>query len=166
MRLKNGSLLLLAPNLKLKTTSMQDQRLAVRLQKYWDLIRGDAIIPEIIKINPSAIDDLWQQCMRLNIIKSQSTPAYRYIHVGDQLVRMFGRDPTGTILDVRMNQYPYNIIAKQLDKVSIKPEYTLNEGQFINERSKVVKFRACWLPFGTADGEVTDIIVGFSAREF
>lgn len=145
---------------------MHDQRLVSRLQNYWDLIRRDKPLPEIAQLNPSSIDDMWQQCMKLEVNQNAGKPNYRYQFMGEKLMPMFGHDLTGQILDTRMKQYPYNIISTKLDDILVSREYIIGEGHFMNERGRVVKYRACWMPFGTEEKGVTHVVVGFSDREY
>lgn len=145
---------------------MHDQRLVNRLQNYWDLIRRGKPLPEIVQLNPSSIDDMWQQCMQLEVSTKAGPPSYRYTHMGEKLIPMFGRDMTGQVLDTRMNQYPYNIISAKMDGVLKSKEYVIGEGHFMNERGRVVKYRACWMPFGNEAKGVTHVVVGLSDREY
>lgn len=141
---------------------MQDKRLVTRLQNYWDLIRRGKAMPEIAQFNPSTIDDLWQNCMKVELNMSQGGGTYSYKYMGGKLVTLFGRDLTGTSVERTVVRYPYIVLIKKLDESVRAKKFMLDENQFVNDKGKVIKYRCCFLPFGTEAKGVTHIIVGLS----
>jgi len=145
---------------------MQDKRLVNRLQNYWELIRRGKPMPEISQLNPHSIEDLWSQCMKLEALQTQGGVTYYYRFVGSVLAEMYGSDPTNREVDRKVKQYPMNIIVDKLDGVAAARNFLIDENQFVNGRGKLVKYRACLMPFGNETKGVTHIVVGFSGREF
>lgn len=145
---------------------MHDQRLTTRLQNYWNLIRRGKDMPEIAQLNPQNIDDLWQRCVKLEVIREQGNTHFKYQFMGERLIQLFGRDLTHSTLDTRVRHYPHSIMGDRLSAVLRTKEFAADEGKFVNANGKMVKYRACLLPFGTDERGVTHIIVGFSDREF
>lgn len=145
---------------------MQDQRLVTRLQNYWELIRRGKPMPEIQQLNPGSIDDLWHSCMRLNTVQSQGGTSYTYHFMGENLIKLFGRDLTNTTVNRNMTQYPYNVIINKLDDVMAQKKCVIDHNQFVNDKGRVVKYRACFLPFGNDAKGITNVVVGISDREF
>ena len=145
---------------------MQDQRLVTRLQNYWELIRRGRPMPEIQHLNTSGIDDMWQQCMNLGVHPGQGGHSYTYLFMGEKIIAMYGRDLTSQMVNPHTGEYPMNIVVKKLGSVMQSKTILIDENQFINHRSRVVKYRACFMPFGNETRGVTHIVIGFSGREF
>jgi hypothetical protein len=61
---------------------------------------------------------------------------------------------------------PGGKVLNYIDKVMLDPKPTIEDGQFINEKNQVVKFRSCLLPFGSDRDNITHIIAGLSWRAF
>ncbi len=145
---------------------MQDQRLVTRLQNYWELIRRGKPMPEIQQLNPATIDDMWQQCIKFGTFHTQGGYSYNYLFMGEQLIKMYGRDLTSQMVNVHVSEYPLNIMIKKLDGIMLEKTFMIDENQFVNGRGKLVKYRACFMPFGNEAKGITHIVVGYSGREF
>ncbi len=145
---------------------MQDQRLVTRLQNYWELICRGKPMPEIGQLNPAGIDDMWQQCMKIGTFQTQGGFTYNYLFMGEKLVEMYGKDLTSQVVNPHASEYPLNIVVNKLDGIMTARAFLIDENQFVNERGKLVKYRACLMPFGNEAKGVTHIVVGFSGREF
>jgi hypothetical protein len=146
---------------------MHDQRLVNRLQNYWELIRRGKVMPEINQFNTGPIDDLWSQCMKFEVTPAQGGGhIYTYRFLGEKLIPVFGRDLTGTMVNKSSQHYPFQVIIQQLEKILNQKTLIVDENQFINPKGKVVKYRACFMPFGNENRGVTHIIVGLSDKHF
>ena len=145
---------------------MHDQRLVTRLQNYWELIRRGKVMPEIGQLNPAVIEDLWQQCMKIEVNRTQTGIGYTYRFMGEKLIAMFGRDLTASTIDLRSSQYPYGVIVKSLEGVMNERKFVLDENQFVNEKGKVIKYRGCIMPFGSEAKGITHLVVGLSDRTY
>lgn len=141
---------------------MQDKRLVNRLHNYWDLIRRGKPMPEIAQFNPATIDDLWENCLKMDLSKVQGGVVYSYSYMGSRLVKMFGRDLTGTVIDRSIAQYPYGVLLKKLELAASSGEFMLDENRFVSDSGNVVRYRCCFLPFGNETKGVTHVIVGMS----
>ena len=143
-----------------------DQRLIDRLTNYWHLIRKDAPVPEFVQFNISAIEDLWAQCVLFTVQPGAGQHAQVvFMKIGDQLKTLYG-DVVGRSISTSHKQFQGGAIMKRMGDVIATPEPVFDQGQFVNERSKVVKYRSCLLPFGTRDGRITHVVAGLSWREF
>lgn len=147
---------------------MYEQRLTSRLISYWEKLKGTAEMPLYAQLNPGALDDIWDNCM---VLKIEPSPAekknYVYTHCGSKIIEAIGQDITGQRMSANMKFFPGAKIIKRIDEVSnlSTPTPLLDDGQFVNEKSKVIKYRACLLVFG-AEKHVTHVIVGVSWRAF
>ncbi len=142
---------------------MQDKRLTKRLTDYWDRLRKDAVLPQWEKFNPGAFDDIWKQCCGWRVEPGgTNSHVYTYEYVGSAVKQALGSDPTGQMFTSHFKNFPGARIVQGIDEVVSKKAPHTDEGQFINEDSKVVKYRSCLLPFGKKDGKVTHIVLGLS----
>jgi hypothetical protein len=144
---------------------MHEQRVTSRLMKYWDNLRKDAEIPAFAKFNSAAVEDIWGQCMLFMVNPGQGKKHYTFYRVGDAVRKMYQEDVVGQVLTPHHASFKGANIIKRIDEVIAHPTPVFDEGQFINKKSKMVKFRSCLLPFGN-DDKVSHVIVGLSWREF
>lgn len=153
-----------------KTTdiSMHDNRLTTRLIDYWNRLKKDDVIPDFKRNNPAMIEDLWDQCFVLYIIPPDCS-AYRYEYLGEKIKEMYGRDITGTFVDLKNRQFLNAVIIPRLQVMkSLLDMKTPQEdsGQLPTKTRQFVKYRIIMLPFGSEQSGVTHIVVGVSYREF
>lgn len=146
---------------------MYENRLSERLTSYWNNIRKDLLMPDFSHFNSSAIDDIWQQCVLFTVQPALTgqTPNVSFYQMGDLARKAYGQDMTGKTFNPNHKHFQGAAIVRRVDDLIASPSPLNDAGQFINERSKLVKYRSCLLPFGR-DGKVTHIIAGLSWREF
>lgn len=147
---------------------MYEQRLTTRLMAYWEQIKGTAEFPAYQQINAAAIDDIWQNCIALQVQpRVGDTLSYVYVHCGEAVSRALGRDMRGQALTTNMRFFPGAKIIKRLDEVVLgtTPTPLLDDGQFVNDNSKVIKYRACLLACGL-NATISHVVIGVSWREF
>jgi hypothetical protein len=146
----------------------QDHRLTDRLTNYWTLLRKDNVMPEFAQFNRSAISDIWQQCILFTVQPAVAgKPAtVNFYMVGESTKSIYSGDMTGHAVSASMKHMQGASIVKRVDEIIAAPQALYDQGQFVNEKSKVVKYRSCLLPFGSKDGRVTHILAGLSWREF
>ena len=146
---------------------MHDKRLTTRLISYWDQIRKQRVMPEIVMLNPASIEEMWKQCFLLAVLPSnQDTRQYNYEYMAPQIIEAYGRNLTGQIVNIKARTFPGSKVISKVDELILKPAPVIEEGQFVSENNKIVKFRSCLLPFGKESGEVTHIVGGVSWRTF
>lgn len=144
-----------------------ENRLTTRLITYWERIRKEENLPEIGRLNPAALDDVWPFCFRLTVEKStQAAKTYRYDYVGTKITEIYGKNLTGQYATAQLKSIPGASVLKRMDELVLTGKPLEDEGQFINEKSKIVKYRACLLPFGTEKNGVTQIVAGLSWKVF
>lgn len=147
---------------------MYEKRLTTRLISYWEQIKADAPYPSIQQLNPSALDDIWDNCLALAAQPAVNNKRpYTYVHCGQTISQAIGKDLRGQTMTTNMKFFPGAKIIKRIDEVMGQNAGTplLDDGQFVNDQNKVVKYRACLLAFG-ANGVVTHVLIGVSWRAF
>lgn len=147
---------------------MHEQRLTTRLINYWEKIRSSDSRPAFFRLNPGAIDDIWQNCLALQTQPGKSdNPHYLYVHCGDAVAEAIGKDVRGEIMSAKMKFFPGVKIVKRVDDVvnGTAESPVIDDGQFVNDKGKVIKYRACLLAFGDNQA-VTHVVIGVSWRAF
>lgn len=147
---------------------MSEQRLIDRLTGYWNLLRKDSQLPEFVQFNISAIEDVWGQCVLFTVQPTApgASPSVNFYRVGEKVKALYGQDMTGRSMNMTQRHFQGAQIVRKVGEVISTPAPVYDSGQFVNDRSKVVKYRSCLLPFGNRDGKVTHVVAGLSWREF
>jgi hypothetical protein len=140
--------------------------LTARLIEHWHCVRKDKPLPEMARFNPGPVDDLWPQCFLVSIEGRGKRPLFKYEYMGEAIVQLYGRDLTGCYADERVAQFPGAIVCRGLGPAATHRQPLEEDGFFINEQGRLVKYRACFLPFGNETKGVTRIVVGLSGRVF
>lgn len=135
------------------------------MMQYWNLVRKDRPIPDIIQFNNKPIEDLWGNCFTVAISRDTETK-YKYEHMGEKIATAYGRDMTGQTVDPKMRQFPGAVMCKKLEEVVAQGKPMEDEGNIVTQTGGVIKYRACFLPFGSDKKGVTHIIAGLSFRVF
>jgi hypothetical protein len=149
--------------------AMEDKRLTHRLMSYWNRLRGELPLPQWQTFNVGALEDIWGQCCvwRVDIANFEKrTNNYTYEYIGDSAQEALGKDMTGMAFSSHFQKFPGARIVSRVDDVVAEAVPISDEGTFVNEKSKVVKYRSCLLPFGTKEGRVTHIVLGLSWKAF
>lgn len=144
-----------------------DHRLTDRLTSYWTLLKKDGVMPDFAQFNSSAISDMWQQCILFTVQPgANGSPAsVSFYMLGEQAKKIYTGDMAGRSIQPGMRHFQGAAVVRRVDQVIAAPQVIYDQGQFVNERSKIVKYRSCLLPFGK-EGRVTHILAGLSWREF
>ncbi len=145
---------------------MQEKRLTTRLTTYWDMLRKKDIMPDFATLNSAALQDVWHNCIVLKLEPGTDNENRRYyVHaVGDNIIHMYGDDPSGQYLTPKQRQFQAAKVITKAHEILDNPQPLFDEGKFVNTRSKVVKYRSVVIPFGNT--EVTHLLAGLSWREF
>lgn len=144
---------------------MEDQRLISRLISYWERICSGGSMPRWEQFNATTIEDLWQQCCAWKVDIGGKSPSYTYEYVGKGIKGALGIDPTGTMFTTHFRNFPGARIVREIDTLVTMPKPLKDESQFVNEQSKVVKYRSCLLPFGNKK-RLTHVVLGLSWKAF
>lgn len=146
---------------------MNEHRLSDRLITYWNTLRKDAALPDFGHFNASAIEDVWQHCVLFTVAPGIESRPYtlNFYQVGEKVRGLYGNDMVGRSFSTGQRHFQGAAIVRRMEEVIQSPCTITDVGQFVNERSKTVKYRSCLLPFGR-EGKVTHVVVGLSWREY
>ncbi len=142
-----------------------EQRLTQRLLNYWKLIQKDKKMPQIEHFNNGVVEDLWHQCMVFSV-DTRKGALFKFEFIGDHIIKSYGKDICGQIVEAGTVSFPGIAIYKRLNAIIDAPEPVEDGGFYLNEAGEMVKYRACFRPFGTESRGLTNVIVGLSFRAF
>ena len=147
---------------------MNPKRLVDRLSDYWDRLRGEEIFPQFEQFNHTAVADLWDRCIVLEVeneTHKKGGQLYTYQYMGKEIIKVYGTDLTGHYVNVNMHNFPGWQVLKSVDKIFDNPAVQQSHGSFVNDKDQVVKYRACVMPFGRNE-KITHALVGISWKTF
>ena len=146
---------------------MNEHRLPDRMVNYWNTVRRELPLPDFGHFNASSIADIWQQCILFVVSPMVVNKPYvlNFAHVGDKLRSIYSADMVGRSFNTNQHHFQGAAIIRRIEDAIQHLTPLTDMGQFINDRSKLVKYRSCLLPFGR-EGKITHVIVGLSWREF
>ena len=144
---------------------MHEQRLTFRLKSHWDALRKDEPLPDIHHFHTDAVEDLWPFCFKVRI-DGNRPPQFTYEYMGEELKKLYGHDMTGMTVNRKMAHFPGSVLHERLDNVVSTRTAMQDQGHLINYDGKLIRYRACLLPFGNKQGELTHILCALSCRFF
>ena len=145
---------------------MQEQRLTRRVLKFWNMVRKHHDMPEIMRFNPAALEDIWPHCFRIVVEARGKNTVYKYEYMGEAITGIYGRDLTDMVVDQHAKNFPGSVLHPRFNEILHEKRPLHDDGHFINEGGKLIKYRACILPFGDGKKGVTHIVVGLTCRYF
>lgn len=146
---------------------MNEKRLTNRLITNWNMIKGESTMPPYQKLNPAALDDVWTNCATCTLQPGgEKDHVFVFDRVGQDINKLFGEDLVGKPVSASKKHVKAASMIKKVEAVFSSPEPVQDEGQFVSDKNKIVKYRSCILPFGSAGDQITHILIGLSWREF
>jgi hypothetical protein len=145
---------------------MIQQRIIDRLTTQWNLLKEGEEIPDFSKLNKAALADIWPHCL---VIKTHpkvedAQASYQYSEIGSMAETLFKENPVGQYFSPNVKVSQIARLVRRISELSATSTPLTDEGQFINDANRVVKFRTCLLPFSTAS-RLSHIVIGVSWRE-
>jgi len=144
---------------------MHEKRLTSQLLKYWNIVRRNRTIPDVRHINPSAIEKLWAQCFLLSCDNLRENFSYQYECVGPLVTDFYERDMTDQYVDDTVEENVHLSLRRLLHQVITQHSPVDDEGNFLKENGKLMKYRFILMPFGDDDG-ITHVMGGLSFMLF
>lgn len=151
----------------MKETHVNERRLIKVLVNYWERARKGAPMPVYASFNSGVLGEVWDSCLCVELQRgSIEHKHYKFIHAGRNVIGAYGKDPTGDMVSPKIKTVPGAKIIERLDDCVDSAIPVVEQGQFVNDSSKVVKYRSCMIPFSSSQGGVSHILIGLSWREF
>ena len=143
-------------------------RLVDRLTDHWNRLCGEEFPPpSFSRFQKGTIGDVWDQCAVLKVEPGNAdSRIFQFADLGDKVSDIVGKNMLGKHVSTNKNLFKAASIIGYSDRVVNTSEPCYDEGKFVNDRNKIIKYRSCLLPYGSTEGGVTHILVGLSWREF
>ena len=129
-----------------------------QLNVYWEALRGDRPFPRESDIDPDAIAEIWESCFLISNDDVTRRIGYRYSFLGSDLLGAFGDDITNHDAALRLLSTARVPNARKFDQVLSEKIPVIDESEFVNLMGMNIRYRACLLPLGLDDGQITHII--------
>jgi hypothetical protein len=131
------------------------------------MVAEEGDVPLIQKFSSNSIMDMWENCLAFRVTIKGDSKIYQCEHVGRSLSEAYGND----LKFKYFSSYERDLslsreFIKALDEAVDKRQFTLSQGQFINYKNKVVKYRDCIMPLKDISGEIRMVVAGVSWRVF
>ncbi|MBN66077.1 MAG: hypothetical protein CMM94_00710 [Rickettsiales bacterium] len=144
--------------------SSQSKRIHERLEEYWDSKKNGRAFPSEVDIDPDEISDIWESCFLVKVEEQDGKP-YQYTYLGQDLISAYGDDQNEKEVCEKL-VYPYSVsLEHKFDEVVEQKKPVMEDAEFTNSNSIVVKYRSSMLPLGE-NGEVEYIIGGMKWKGF
>ena len=144
---------------------MIENRLTERLVSFYTLIKKEKPFPDYARFNHTMIEDIWHQCFVVSVDTNYGIKC-KYLYMGNSVVEAYGQNLTGVGVDPGAKKFPGAVTYKNMVTAVEKKSAYQDHGSFVNKNSEMIKYRACFLPFGNEKKGITHIIVGLSYRVF
>ncbi len=145
---------------------INERRMVKRMTDCWSRIKKDEPVAPYSKFNNATIQDLWDNCFILSVEGGGDKRAYKYIYVGRAIKNLYGKDLTNQRIVTSVKNLAGLQILKRIDDCVDDNEPVYESGQFVSDKSKIIKFRSCLLPFAGKGGNITNIVGGLSWKTF
>ena len=140
-----------------KPASDSDRRLANRLLKYWERVRGDKDLPLISDLNLDDVGEFVPYTFNLDLSVNPDDPKFRFI--GRQLIRDCGGDVTNHAISRLLPQSCLARAVARRGEVVSKGKPCMIADEFTDAEGNRVLYRAVMLPFSST-GDQIDFIIG------
>lgn len=133
------------------------------LKNYWEkLTAGQPGLPAESSIDPAELADIWDNCF---LVQITPTGHFQYDYLGAALVEAYGEDyTTGDEADRLVSASSNRAIHVFGDVVKLRKPLA-DEGEFVNSRHFLIKYRQYLLPVGNKKG-VTHILGGMRWKAY
>ncbi len=124
--------------------------------------------PMFTHFNRAVIEDIWKQCAVVHVESRYYDPDYftlKFDYVGNLVAELLPDMQENIPFHSHIMNRQLKKLLKGFDHVIDHQESVVNSGTMIGRSSKIIKYRACLLPFTNTSREVVYIIVGFSWME-
>ncbi len=126
-------------------------------QGYWNHLRGNRPFPRESEIDPDAIADIWESCFLISNDDVTRRIGYRYSFLGSNLLGAFGDDVTNHDAALRLLSTARVPNSRKFDEVLLEKHVVIDESSFVNLMGMKILYRACLVPLGLENGEVTHL---------
>ena len=135
-----------------------ERRISERLLSLWEELRGDKPIPLESDLDIQRLSDYWESCFIVEISNRGDERDYKYSYLGESIIDAYGDDLTGKeVYNHLIAPYTQMLLLKFETVVGDLATVT-DEAEFLNLKSKMIRYRQCLVPLAGGDGRVGFIL--------
>ena len=139
--------------------SNQERRTSLILLQYWNELRGERDFPHEDELDPERLPQVWDHCFLIQVRDIQHVKDYNYTYFGPALLDAYQLG----LLDAengKMVAPDANRLARLFAHVLNTRDPLMDEGSYLNDQGRVVKFRQSLMPLGNSEGVIESILGG------
>jgi hypothetical protein len=129
-----------------------------KLKNYWYELKKSRLYPQENELDPEYLTDIWDSCFLISNDDVTKRVGYRYSYLGRELVAAFGDDVTNQDAALKLLSTARVPNARKFDEVIDQRKPVFDEAEFTNLMGVHIRYRACLLPLGYNDKEVSHIL--------
>jgi hypothetical protein len=131
-----------------------DKRITSIILNHWEAVRGEKQYPAEADLDPAVLEPVLDNCFLIKI-EGLLEGKYQYKFLGKNVMNAYGSDLTRRL---NTESDPLSQKEKILEVLNTKRP-VIDEGEFVNTKQNLVKYRQCLMPL-SSDGVNIDSIFG------
>lgn len=151
------------------TPSYKDkQRINEYLYSYWESKRNGKPYPSEDDIDPAELSDIWDSCFLVKYNEHLTDEnEFTYLYLGSTLLEAYGgSDETSHDICMRLIFPSSMSLVHKFREIVSSGKPATEEGEFLNVKKLLVKYRSNMLPLSDRNGKIRYIIGGMKWKLF
>lgn len=152
----------------MKHTYKDKQRINEYLHSYWESKHNGRTCPSESDIDPAELADIWDSCflVRYNDTHTDENE-FTYLYLGSTLLEAYGGSDENTREICTRLIFPSSMsLVHKFREIVEHGKPVLEEGEFLNIKKLLVKYRSNMLPLLDKEGNIRYIIGGMKWKLF
>ncbi len=141
----------------------ESKRINEVLRAYWDELRGVRPYPMESEIDIDALEAIWDSCF---LVTHTEKGDFVYTYLGRSLIEAYGGELDEKEICERLVFPSSAPLADKFNEVIGDGVPVVEEGEMVNTRNMIVRYRSVLLPLAREGGEVGYIIGGMKWKEY
>ena len=144
---------------------MIEQRITVRLQKYWDYLRKEQDIPRVSAFRSKHISNLWNHCFVVNVVPGLEGEKDElvYDHIGMEFLSFYGQSVSRrgeAAYNCIVDTYKFDIPDAAREAINTKAPFFKDRAYKANDADFEVLYRMGIFPLADKNGKIVKLFGG------
>lgn len=138
-----------------------EARITAIIIDHWEQVRGDRRFPSQQDLDPNYLEPYLDSCFLIKVEELMHTGKHNYVYIGKNILEAYGSSATHAQnegVDPLSHKDKFEEVLKRRLPV-------LDEGEFMNQDGRIVRYRQCLVPLGN-NGVVESIFGGMRFKVF
>ena len=130
------------------------------LMTYWEGLKAGRAFPAEDDLNPDDMEKegFWKDAFLIHTSEIAKRQEYQFAYLGSAIQQAYGEDLTGIYARSFASPSAASLADIYFEVIATRKPVT-DEGEFVNARNMVVRYRQCLVPLGKSGNKV-DAILG------